>query len=316
MEPTGPAFLMYIRDGYSFRNTIGTIKNETEYATMFLSRDAIKISFMNTSRHAVHAVHFNVREFDQYDYNITDESGQLVDQHHMVFETNEMFNTTKSIGRRDALRIYWYANESRINIQHIKTTNKDPGRVAALFVKILPIEPRQYDTNCQYSAEPNIRVQAKDFSDICGLASALKCTNLEIHGQSSTVTFKGLLANQTVAFVHRYASHNRSTVEQVPPSNVGPNNIREIDNLLENIRLQEASVSKDSAQRISLNVVNKEDIIKVKIPVCTVKSLSKIHNISPTGTLLRFYFGKDLPIKLESTIGTYGSYTIYLRSGN
>ena len=57
-----------------------------------------------------------------------------------------------------------------------------------------------------------------------------------------------------------------------------------------------------------------EDLMTVKVPIGTVKALSKIHNISPPGTQLRFYFSEGKPTKLESPIGTYGTYTICLRN--
>jgi hypothetical protein len=189
-------------------------------------------------------------------------------------------------------------------------STKDPGRAGALFVKILPMEHTRYDVQGAYSAEPNVRVQAKDFADICSQANTVKCTNLEIVGHPSGVSFKGILANQTMASINRFMS--QTEVPKAQGSTLA-SNIDEIDNLINNLRVSDAPVAVSSG--LSLNIVKSEDMMTVRVPIATVKALSKIHNISPAGTLLRFYFAEGKPTKVESPVGTYGLYTICLRNG-
>lgn len=310
MDASQTLFLMHIMDGYSFRNTIGIVKSETDYATMVLSPKSIEISFINTSKCAIHKIVLNTQEFTMYRYNIRDQEGNLIPEYPIAFETNEMFNTTKGIGRRDGVRLYWLAGDNRISVQPMKMSTKDPGRAGALYVKILTMEHMRYDVQGSYPVDPNIRVQAKDFADICSQANTLKCTNLEIVGHSSGVTFKGILANQTMASINRFTSQT-----EVPKSNgaQGASNIDEIDNLIGNLRVSEAPAAQPSG--LSLNIVKSEDMMTVRVPIATVKALSKVHNISPAGTLLRFYFAEGKPTKLESPVGTYGTYTICLRNG-
>ena len=198
-------FLMHIMDGYSFRHTIGLMKNETDYATMVLSERSIDISFMNTPKCGIHQVHLNPQEFTVYRYNIRDQDGELIKEYPITFDTNEMFSTTKGIGRRDGIRLYWVAGDNKIHVQPIKMSTKGPGRQGALFVKILTMEHVRYDVSA-YSPDPNVRVQAKDFADICSEANTLKCATLEVSGHNTGVTFKGMKANQTMASIHRFAS--------------------------------------------------------------------------------------------------------------
>jgi hypothetical protein len=56
-----------------------------------------------------------------------------------------------------------------------------------------------------------------------------------------------------------------------------------------------------------------QPMVSIKIPLNTVKTLSKLHNISPHNSLLKFSFYEKHPVKIESKIGTYGTYIIYLR---
>lgn len=309
MDTSQTFFLMHIMDGYSFRNTIGIIKSETDYATMVVSEKSIEISFLNRSKCAVHRIVLYPQEFTMYRYNIRDQEGNLLKEYPIAFETNEMFNTTKGIGRRDGIRLYWLAGDNKINVQPIKMSTKDPGRAGALFVKILTMEHIRYETG-SYNSEPNVRVQAKDFADLCSQANTLRCTSLEIVGHNSGVTFKGILANQTMASINRFVSQT-----EVPKTAKAASNMEEIDNVLDNLRISDTHLAAPMTTGLSLNVVKSEDLMTVKVPIGTVKALSKIHNISPPGTLLRFYFAEGKPTKVESPIGIYGLYTICLRNG-
>lgn len=309
MDTSQTLFLMHIMDGYSFRNTIGIIKSETDYATIVVSEKSIEISFLNTARCAVHRIILYPQEFTMYRYNIRDQEGNLLREYPIAFETNEMFNTTKGIGRRDGIRLYWLAGDNKINVQPIKMSTKDPGRAGALFVKILTMEHIRYETGT-YSLEPNVRVQAKDFADLCSQANTLRCTSLEIVGHNNGVTFKGILANQTMASINRFLSQT-----EVPKTAKAASNMEDIDNLLDNLRISDTHLATPVTTGLSLNIVKSEDLMTVKVPIGTVKALSKIHNISPAGTLLRFYFAEGKPTRVESPIGTYGLYTICLRNG-
>jgi len=293
--------MFQVVDGYSFRNTIGIIKSETDHATMVLSLDKIEISFLNRSKCAVHRAVLDPVGFSIYQYNIKDQSGALVDEYPIAFDTNEMYNTTKGIGRRDGIRLYWLPGDGKINIQPIKSSNKDPGKASALFVNILNLEYTRYDTGI-YSQTPNIRVQAKDFAELCNQATTLKCSYVEIVGQQNGVVFKGILPNHTMASINKFTS-------QIALPKSSSSMQGDLDNLIGNLTLKDLS----STSRVNLNIVKSEDLMTVKVPITTIKALSKIHNISPSGTLLRFYFTEGKPTKIESPIGTYGMYTICLR---
>jgi len=307
MDVSQTLFIAHIMDGYSFRNTIGIIKNETDSAMMVLSPTEIEISFINSSKGAVHKIVLKAPELTMYRYNIRNSEGKLEPQFPVGFETNEFFNTTKGIGRRDGIRLYWLSGDSKINVQPIKTSTKDPGRASALFVNILNMEYTKYDLPTGYSSEPNVRVQAKDFADLCSQANTLKCSILEIVGNRNSVTFKGILPNNTMASINKFTS--QTTIQK---SADDPVNMDEIDSIIDNLRVEDAPMMASSG--LSLNIVKSEDLMTVRIPISTVKALSKIHNISPAGTLLKFYFAEGKPTKVESPIGTYGQYSICLRN--
>lgn len=300
-------FMFHITDGYSFRNCIRLIKSEIDHATMVLSPKSIEISFINISKCAIHKIVLKTAELAMYRYNIRDSNGELYPEFPIAFETNEIFNTTKSIGRKDGIRLYWLKDDKKINIQPIKTSTKDPGRASALFVNIINTEYSRCDVPNVYGAEPNVRVQAKDFADLCSQANTLKCGALEIIGSHNAVTFQCILPNNKPASINRFVSQTEVPKQQIDL----PSNISEIDSLISTIKSIE---NQAQAVKLTLNIIKTEDLMTVKVPIGTVKALSNIHNISPAGTQLKFFFCENKPVKIESKIGTYGDYIICLRN--
>jgi hypothetical protein len=305
IENKKPMFFMHIMDGYSFRNTIGIIRSETDFATMVLSPKSIEISFVNSSKCAVHKISLNPTDFAVYRYNVRDSNGELLEEYPFAFSTTEFFNTTKGLGRRDSIRIYLLVDDNKLSIQPIKMGTKEPGKVGALFVKLLTMEHIRYSVSNYISNEPNVRVQAKDFADLCSQASTLKCASLEIIGEKNAVTFMGMSTNNSIASINRFTSQSYI---QEPEINCSKN-LDDIDHILNEIRTTHQN---NKSTGITLNIINNQKI-DVKVPISTVKSLSKIHNISATGSLIKFYFEIGKPIKLECPIGIYGIYNIFIK---
>ena len=276
-------FSCTITDAFSLKNTIGMLKNETEEITLVVSKTHMNITFINKGQYAIHDLSIITEELSDYSYDILGH-----DEYPITVNTNELCNTTKTIGRKDSVKIYWLENYEKLCIQPIKSS-KETGRSSASFINIInktytPIMLNNEDA----MTVPSIKIQNRDFTDICQQANILKCNYLEISGNSSYIIFKGILPDETYGMMSRHTSQN----------NKKPN----------------TNEDKICSGQLELNIVNKsEDVMKVKVPITTIKTLVKLHTISPSGTLLKFSFANDKPVKIESKIGSYGIYKIYLR---
>ena len=277
-------FSANITDGYSFKNTIGMIKNEIDEITLVVSKSSITVRFVNKGEYAIHDLYINTEELSEYSYDILDH-----EQYPITVNTSELFNTTKAIGRKDSLKIYWLDGYEKLCIQPIKSS-KETGRSSASFINIINKTHTTISLNNEYNSnEPSIKIQNRDFTDICQQANVLKCNFLEISGNSNFVIFKGILPDETYGMMSRHTAQNKKV-----------NNNEDSHKI--------------SSGQLELNIVNKsEDVMKVKVPIITIKTLAKLHTISPSGTLLKFSFANDKPVKIESKIGSYGIYKIYLR---
>jgi len=273
-------FDLRIDDGYSFRNMIGIFGNESTYITFQLFPDEIVISFINKTKCATHRVKIKIQYFYNFQTN-----GELDDSHCFTFETDEMFKATKGIGKRDGIKMFYLEGDKKIHIQHIKHMNRDLTHFGALFINIVNSDVCDYKGPKGYSKTPNISIKAKEFADICGRCNTLTCSKLEICGNEFSVKFEGIHASNKKAFIENFASQSNSYVDEH-----GKNRLKKDD------------------------FKEKMNLSTVVLPIQTVKALSKIHNVSPSGSKINFYFQKDKPIKLESKVGTYGVYKIYIRN--
>ena len=304
MEAREPLFLIHILDGYSFRNLMGIVKHEINQTSMILSEKSIEISFISSNKKSGHRIIINTMECVNWSYNLRDEDGDLYEEYPIAFDTTEFFNITKSIGKRDGIKIYLLPDDNKLSVQLLKVSTKDPGSAEIFFVNILQAEHSRYTSNI-YTSEPNIRVLAKNFTDMCGCVIDQKCEFLCVEGDDSGLIFKGIQANKSESYIKRYDAQNSSYMRQ---ENIQlASNIDDIANMLKNVNIEK----KNGTKGLSLNVVSNNSI-SIKIPIVTIKGLSKVHNCCPNNALLKFYVEKGKPLKIQCSISTYGDYEIFL----
>lgn len=303
MEKTEPLFLIHMVNGYTFRNVMKIIKSEVVSTSMILSQKLVEISFVNSTRSAVHRILIYPDECTDWRYNIRDEEGELFKEFPIGFNTDEFYNTTKKIGRRDGIRIFLLPGEDKITIQPIKGGAKDIGTMEFLFVSMVQIQHNRAAVG-NYNDEPNVKISPNNFAEMCSTVNSMQCKQLEISGQINSVQFKGIHGNKSAPYFRTFGTP--TTMNFTTPL---ASNMNEITDILKNYSLTQNEIVSSG---LTLNIVD-ASLVCISVPISTINALSKIDNISPNGSLLRFYFEKCQPIKLESAIGTYGTYTILFK---
>lgn len=279
-------FTCKISDGYSFRNTLSMSKNETDEITMLISEKKMVIAFFNKGGYCVHDIYVDGDELLYFRYNIVG-----YDEYAITVNTNDILKTTKGVGRKDAIKIKWMENSDRLIIQPEKS-GRDNSRALDSYVNIISKAYNKLELLNDFAGNENvIKILSKDFSEICSQVSSHKCAHLEITGNSEKMIFKGILPDGTIVINY----------DHIPYINAAYKNIDIVETICND---------KDKCQ---LNVLKYDNTVKIIIPLNTVKTLSKFQNISPSGTLLKFYFVRGKAVKIESKIGTYGTYNMYLR---
>jgi hypothetical protein len=298
-------FNLHILNGYAFKNLLTILKSETKTATMILSPDNIEISFLNNNGEGLHIINMDPHENIEWSYNPTDEYGDLLQNYPIGFNCIDAFNTVKNIGMNDSIRLFLIKGESTVMVQPLKSSSKDMGQFKIFKFDIIETEYSRYEVG-EYKITPNIKIYSKSFSDLCSEVGNVKCEYINIEGDGEAVTFRGFNGSKKEVYINRY--DDLSTAKNTKPKAVAQN-ISDIDDLISKINLSDVAKPKTS---LKLKIINDDNIV-VKVPISTFKSLSKIDNISPKGSVLRFYLEKNQPIKIETQIGTFGTYQIYLK---
>jgi hypothetical protein len=278
-------FSITLADGYSFKNLVAIIQNETTEATMVLSPETISISFINSTKCAGHDIKIYAKELREYVYHFYNEDGELLEFFPISFLTEELFKATKSIGKKDSIKIFWREGDMDLSIIPLKSGSKDFTRNDVIFASIINKEHSSFEAASPFvRTEPNVRLYARDFSDQCTLASTLKCKRVEVIGEEAAVTFVGIRNNNTEAFTNTFGDSNREPRRE-----------------LRTAKGRRVVIDGDGAKFV------------FNVPVATIKALSKIHNVSPQGTMLKFYFEAGHPLKLVTPVGIYGMYSVLIR---
>jgi hypothetical protein len=299
-------FNLHVINGYAFKNLLTIIKCETKTATMLLSANNIEISFINNNSGGLHIINMNPHENIEWLYNPTDEDGNLLELYPIGFNAIDVYNTIKNIGMNDSIRLFLIKGENTIMVQPLKSASKDMGQFKIFKFDIIETEYTRYDVG-NYKETPNIKIYSKSFSDLCSEVGNVKCEYIDIEGDGEAVTFRGFNGSKKEVYINRYDDLSTSKNNHKPK--MIADNISDIDNLIAKMNVSDTSKSKTG---LKLKIIN-DDKIVVKVPISTFKSLSKIDNISPKGSVLRFYLEKNQPIKIETAIGTFGNYQIYLK---
>lgn len=306
METPECAFALHILDAYSFRNMLSICKGEINRASMILSPDLIEISFLNNSRCAIYKIELYPKEHRDWIYNCRGEDGELLSEYPIGFDTKEFFNTTKNIGKNDGIRLFMMTGETKVMVQPLKISAKDPGQIKMLMFNILPIEHCRYETQV-YTRDPNIRIVPKSFSDMCTEVVSQQCDTIEITGNGGLLMIKGFHGNKTEKYVTRFGIETHTVVVNKPVIN----NISEVDNLLKIMKSNEQTDNNTISSGLKLRIKS-ADTVKIRIPISTIKALSKIHNITAKSNLLRFYFESEQPVLMELIISTLGVFRVFL----
>jgi hypothetical protein len=279
-----------IPDGYTFRNTISMSKNENPEITLIVSTKGISISFMNKGNNCIHDIDIRAEDLQYFSYNIASH-----DFYPITVNTNQLLNMTKGVGKKDAIKIKWIESWKRLIVQ-LEKSGKTYNRSPDSYVDIIDKLYNKIEfLNTFTENDPCIKILSKEFSEICAYISSLKCSYMEVIGNVNKITFKGIMADETVATSRDHVPYINSTDSYI-----------ETDSTLIMDTLKD-----DECQ---LNIIKEEEPIKIRIPVTTVKALSKLQNISPPGFLLKLFFISGKPLKIESIIGTFGDYTLYLKN--
>lgn len=187
-------FFAHFVEAYTLRNVLANIYKEVSQMSMFLSKTGILISVINQQKYATIELKIKTSELQEYQYNLEDEAYPI------GLSTQSMMVATKPIGRRDGVKIYMLKSEPILYVQTV--TSSSGGRNSQPVSKIheVAIDGHQcYEIPPFLRGEddPNVCIQAKDFSLMCNSMNIHKCVKVEAHPYRNGIMFIGIDGNDS-----------------------------------------------------------------------------------------------------------------------
>lgn len=283
-------FRIHIPDGYSFRNAMGIAKTETERTTMILCRNIIEFNVHNVNtKKAYHNIVLKGNELVEYKLDSKDKSGKQLDYYYCTFEVGVMFNATRGTGKKDGLLLQLDEGKNSIIVRRLKS-GEEQGQVSFAVVSLLrEIPPTRATEPGTYQELPNIKILTKSFSELCNKVAGNQCKELNFMEYLGGVLLVGIKTDNSWGTCDKFG--------EVPLSAFSMN----------------ASSAIESKKSKTEDESNNSHVKSVRVPISTIKALSKINNIAPQNSVLKIYFSKtDQIVKLNCQVSSYGEYSCYL----
>lgn len=291
MAQEAPLFYVSFPEAYSLRHLLATIRQEAQEGNLIFEPKRISYTQLNQAGSVLAQFELRPADLEEYNYAAYDADGKLLPMLAVGFKTAEMMKATKSIKKRDGVCIYMYPGKSVISVQPIPASTKDSGQSDIHYVPVIDVEHVEHiiPTYSQPDDTPTVKVLAPNFSNACTSMTSIKCTHVTAQGHPSGIRFFGFRPGKVLGRMITFGG----------------------------VETTDASLD---GQLAALNIGDGQHP-EVRIPISTIKALSKINNLSSPGTIIKLTIEpstdqKPLPLKIISPIGNYGTFSIYIRDSD
>ena len=293
------SFVADFTDGYSFRNMIEYLRTTNSNGNFRFRSEVIYYEQDDASHIIVNQIEINNCELSLYEFN--SKASDIV----LGVNISDMRAITKTIGKKDSLRIYKLAGDPLLYIQIIGNNSRGTGRQNISVVRPHKVEVVEYKIPEYKRSEryPNCTISSTDFAKMCTSMSSLKCNYVTVYGLPKGVSFEGLTDGAMFGRIERFGSQDYSP------------NIHSMDSSSSPLRLNNINVPNTPKPRLVIKQTTPlpEDQIKIKIKMGLIKALAKLNNLTNHG-MIKIYMEPDNPLKIICQIGNYGTLRIYIRS--
>jgi len=267
-----------INDGYSFRNLIAYLKSTNLNGNFVFSKDGITYTQKDATNTIVNVVEINKSKLTHYEYNATTPTyaiGTIL---------SDLTKITKNIGKKDAVRLYMFKDESVFYIRTMPSVPKETARNNTAFFKPQIINSPPIDGLPAFSRgenDPNVTIPAVEFCKVCANICSMGCSAVTVRGFDKGAIFEGSLEGNTSGCIEHFG-------------------------ITKNAASDSKLVVKDGGS---------ETCGHIKLKILPIKAFSKLNNMTSTGGIIRIYMQKNIEcLKINANIGAYGSLTVYLRN--
>jgi hypothetical protein len=200
--PDKPTIVAEFCDGYSLRNLIEYLKGANTSGDFKFSAKRIEYYKSDNDGAILNKAVIFTSELTNYVYNSPDKETIV------SVSLAQLRSITKSIGKKDSVRLYMLHGENILYIQIINHTQKfTSGNGGANIVRLQPEgKLDEYVIDDVFNPEnfPNYRIPTLHFSKICIAMQSNRSNYVYIHGFPSGVLFEGMQDGDIITRVDPY----------------------------------------------------------------------------------------------------------------
>ncbi len=276
-------------DGYSFKKLIETLATIINHGNIIFKQDSWHLCELNSNNSIMVFVAIKTCELIGYEYNY--DKDELV----MGIDFENLHRHSKSIGKKNSVIFRIEENNCSDNLLMVLYSENSSNSAVS------PINVVREDINIpNYINEHPILVKGGTWSKIC--TSIGQISNI----LEDTVTILAYEKGFTIEALESSAESLR---------NIDFGVLSTSNKLQPNIVTGEYSSVIDAKHPAYITKENAEAgvIRKLGLPKMIVKSLSRLDTLCHMG-IMKFSFSSETPMKIKCKIGSYGTFTIYLKS--
>ena len=293
------SFVAEFSEGYTFRNLIEYLRVTNTKGNFRFSRDFIYYEQIDADNTIVNQIEIQTCELTHYE--ITTQNEEII----VGINISDLRAITKTIGKKDGVRIFKHANDPLLYIQIISQSARSNNRQNVSIVRPQHVDLVTYEIP-EYQSEksPNCTIPTADFSKTCTSMSSVKCSYVTIYGLPKGLIIEGLQEGSMFGRREQFGNCD-GYATSVPSVSAGSSSISPKPDLRLNI-------PSGPKPKLVLRTDN-TPIVKIKVKMSIVKALAKLNNLATMGTI-KAYAEPDNPMKFSCKIGGYGILRSYIRS--
>lgn len=299
------SFMATFGDAYTFRNTIEYLNATNKEGTFVFARD--HIGYIQ----GVELVDGKVQ--NPILNEITIDTSFLIEYHYdstypeipVRFHIDTLRCITRDIQKKNTLCIYKVSGDDTIFLKTDGSESASDCQTNIGHLKPIKVaEALEFSADDYYlpESDPNCTIMASAFTRACTSFPHINCDEVEIRGYRRGVTITAKIPNSTAGKAYRFGTVTDNELSEAVNHNDIP--IPNQNGLILNI-IDDIPVNSDGN--------NNDKTPTVRVPVGTLRSLSKINNLASNSSI-KIFMEKGSPLKIIGCIGNYGIIRVYVRS--
>jgi len=282
-------------DANSFKCLLEMLKSHGSIhngGNMVFTKEGIKYEQSNVDNTILSSVFIYAEELCEYVF-ISSQERFIVG-----FSYDDICGITKDVSKKDRLRMYKVPKQNQMYMQIIQQNGEATDETNLRSFKIRTIAYNTYDIGDlgEFSETPVKVVDTQRFKKMTDTMTSIKSKYITIQSTDDSIIIN--------------ASKTGTSSAVIKWGNTGSSNFVDRSGICQ--RFARTKTIQTSSKKAKINILPLGFKNEIVTDFSTIKSLSKFHNLSTTGTLKLFMNSNAL--KIEGYVGTYGLIVVYIRS--